>query len=782
MKVLDYIYEVEGQYSFHIQVQTIDIFRPWEKFRVRATTIRPEQYCVYKGKTGGKLKVYNCDNRVLEDVEETNWDAARPVFFETNEYAFAISFTGLKEGSSPKILHPDKSVEALFSGIESKDAYIVTGNINFLNQPGRFSLKFAYTTADGTNHEDSLDFDVVSPKMDTKNDLNIIVKEIKAEYDDLVFRYLTLTYQQFAQGREANNDLIWLSVFKNIVEGYIVAVRYILHSPHNQDSLQVEYRKPDRIKKWTNPLAEKFRDDEKRDQDKAYRTYYRVEQIESTDNTLENRFVKYTLERISERLSQVLKKVKLDGTSSSEIQNLENNLKAIDTFKHSSFFRTIGRFEGFRQESLVLQQRSGYAQVYRYWIMLQNGLDLIDGNTSVGLQPIWKLYELWCFLKVKRMVADVLGIDFHNSDDLARVHEDTQKSFDPFKGGDLTGNVKYDNAVNGDVVEIGYQYSFSRRANELQMMSATSEQKPDIVMHIHKKSGFTLTYLFDAKYRVYGDDDPTIEVAIDSPIDETLNQMHRYRDAIYYSGGENSSFSKEVIGGYILFPGRISEIDGINGEEKLQEYIDAENYEALPYYLQSIEKVNIGAFPLLPNAGSGILLKKFLEKILLHETVSEQIDDSIPQRGLYYVDETDAVPVIFGCYKSDEHHKWILDNKKYNLRLDKGRKGSISLNGDYTHAQYLVLYSVGAKSSMEIYHLNGESDVLTKGELLDLSYPEPNGEKYLVLGFDDKVNDFLKGRTWDLPSPLFDTDEGSPRLVKYINMYPPEAPEEFQTE
>ena len=46
----------------------------------------------------------------------------------------------------------------------------------------------------------------------------------------------------------------------------------------------------------------------------------------------------------------------------------------------------------------------------------------------------------------------------------------------------------------------------------------------------------------------------------------------------------------------------------------------------------------------------------------------------------------------------------------------------------------------------------------------------------------DKVNDFLKGRTWDLPSPLFDTDEGSPRLVKYINMYPPEAPEEFQTE
>ena len=68
-------------------------------------------------------------------------------------------------------------------------------------------------------------------------------------------------------------------------------------------------------------------------------------------------------------------------------------------------------FDDFRQQSMVLQQRSGYSQVYRYWIILQNGLDLIHGNTSVGIQPIWKLYELWCFLKVKQLVCNVLGID-----------------------------------------------------------------------------------------------------------------------------------------------------------------------------------------------------------------------------------------------------------------------------------------------------------------------------------------------------------------------------------
>ena len=763
MKDLDFKY---GE-LYHIQVKTKDIVGSWKRFRVRAHTLRPEEYCIYEGRTGGQLSIYNCDTNSLEVIPENEWKHSRPVFFETCEYAFAISIKGIKEGTEPKVIHPDSSVEELFNCIDTGESYILSGNVDFLNQPGRFSLNFVFTTVDGIEHNEFFDFDVVSPKLDTKGDLNTIVKELKLEYDDLVFRYLTLTCQQFDFGNEANNDLIWLSVFKKIVGSYIIAVRYILYAPHNKDFTSVEFRRPDRIKRWTNQLTEEFCNDEARDKEFAYRKHYRTEQIESTNNTLENRFVKYTIERMSERLERVMDKVQGEDTSSNEVDYLSDKLKELRVLRNNSFFRPIGRFEGFKQESMVLQQRNGYSQVYRYWLILQNGLNLIDGNTSVGVQPVWKLYELWCFLKVKRLVTSILGLDTHSLDDLMFIHEDTHKMFDPFNGGDLTGHVSYDNPLNGDIIELGYQYSFSRSASSGDMFSMTAEQKPDIVMHIQKKNGFVLTYLFDAKYRVYGDDDTSATSAIDSPPDDTLNQMHRYRDAIYYNDKKGKSMSKEVVGGYILFPGRLD-------EAYMQRLIDDSRYEELPYYLKSIEYVNIGAFPLLPNENSGILLEHFLRRIILEETIANQIDDTIPQRGLYYSLKNDGISVIIGCYKSEAHHQWIIRNGKYNLRLDKDREGAIGLNNGFTNAQYLVLYSLGKKQSVETYRLTGSSDVMTREDLLLSGYPDPKGKVYLVVDIDSEIDARLKNHVWDLSSELFGTNTGNPTLIRYLNMFPPD--------
>ena len=73
--------------------------------------------------------------------------------------------------------------------------------------------------------------------------------------------------------------------------------------------------------------------------------------------------------------------------------------------------------------------------------------------------------------------------------------------------------------------------------------------------------------------------------------------MHRYRDAIYYKDHTSAELKKEVIGGYILFPG---------GGEKV-------DVEVSKFY-KTIDEVNIGAFPLRPkDAENRDLLVKFIE-------------------------------------------------------------------------------------------------------------------------------------------------------------------------
>lgn len=217
-----------------------------------------------------------------------------------------------------------------------------------------------------------------------------------------------------------------------------------------------------------------------------------------------------------------------------------------------------------------------------------------------------------------------------------------------------------------------------------------------------------------------------------------------------------------------MFPGRLD-------ETKMQSLIDQARYDELPYYLKSIEYVNIGAFPLLPNENSGILLENFLKRIILQESTANQIDDTIPQRGLYYSLEGDGINVIIGCYKNEAHHQWILRNGKYNLRLDKDREGAVGLNNGFTNAQYLVLYEVGKKESFEAYRLTGNSDVMTREDMIKSGYPDPQGRLYLVVDIDNDIDPRLKNHVWNLDNELFGTDIGRPVLMKYVNLFPPEG-------
>ena len=611
--------------NYVIQVSSKDLATSYRKFISRRIA-DPTHYCSYESSSQGRLRLRQPLEGGLSEIPSNEWNGTWPVFYETLPYNFTISINNVKNGSHPHVIHPRRDVEELFNSVKGRDdqnRFFLSGTINFLNEPGRFSLQFVYEDTSGNFHHESFEFDVVSPKLDTKDDLKLIIKQLRDEYNDLIFRYLTLTFQNYAEGNDVHNELIWLSAFKKIVNDYLLAVRHILNMPHNKERRQEEFCRPDRIKKWTSVLAEKFCEDYRKSKESALHKYYRTETIAYTKDTKENRFVKHTLEKISERLKKVLSKAIKEDVSDNERATLRGCLDELAFFQHNPFWRNIGRFDGMRQESMVLQQRAGYVQIYRCWILLQKGLDLIDGSSSIGIQPIWKLYELWCYLEIKQIVCDILRIDVHNPDDLQYITDKSQNTIELFNGGDLSGTLELTNKENGDVIELGYQYTYTRNSNSDGDSSLTVEQKPDIVLKIKKNNGFVLTYLFDAKYRVKTYDNENFE-GPDYPEEDTLNQMHRYRDAIYYGSRKKFNFSKEIIGGYILFPGALNEIGVRDGTEKA------------PYYIKSIENVNIGAFPLLPNENSGILLKEHLRHIIMDKPVYDQIKDSVPQKGLKY--------------------------------------------------------------------------------------------------------------------------------------------------
>ncbi|MEO6540667.1 MAG: nuclease domain-containing protein, partial [Ferruginibacter sp.] len=192
----------------------------------------------------------------------------------------------------------------------------------------------------------------------------------------------------------------------------------------------------------------------------------------------------------------------------------------------------------------------------------------------------------------------------------------------------------------GDNIELFHDYTFSYRTKS-ENRSYTVDQRPDIVLKVTKndlKDNYVFTYLYDAKYRLQSDNDLDKP---DYPPSDAINQMHRYRDAIYYLDKETPVKGKEVIGGYILFPGA-GTIANIKKKG----------------FFTSIRDVNIGAFPLVPNDTyeSRVILEDHLRMIL--EGDSENIlQDVIPQKGMTY-DDTNAY-VLAGFINGENQRKYF---------------------------------------------------------------------------------------------------------------------------
>lgn len=618
-----------------------------------------------------------------------NGDVAPAIFFDNAEYPIWVEFKDyVKNARFGSILQSDNENFSFRKGI-------LAGFINYGNEIGKSEILIDYTVGGELRHF-KFGFDVLSTKLNYHEHWRKIIEDIESEYRMLSLDYMKRTFHGFSPDTSGDTpDLVWWSIFAGEQKKFINAVKSIIERPRHRLHGIESYVRADKLTRIPISIENELAEHRK---EQAH--LYRVEQQVQSNDTQENRFLKYALGQITTKYDALKRRIEsIKGASDPFKGEMDLMLNTLKHLQRNPFFRTVGRFKGLSQESMVLQKATGYSQVYRTWNLLRRAYSLNDGIYRLQTKDIATLYEIWCFIEVSHIVKELLGIDV-DVDHRNRMEMNGVFTWELGKGEHSRILFKKDNV---ELAELVYNPKHTEKENDSISMEnlvvPTVAQKPDIVLQLTKhdlQKDMKMTYLFDAKYRIDGKVN-----GVDTPPEDAINQMHRYRDAIYYKDHSSAELKKEVIGGYILFPG-----DG-----------DKADVEVSKFY-KTIGEVNIGAFPLRPkDVENRDLLVKFIES-LIGKASLEILDNSIPQKGLYYTSEEpkDAIYMILTVDDEvNEDMDAVLEGRADTIIM--GKKG-IEDTKDIQSIRYIAPITFGS-------HITGYYKV-TKANLKrveDETYP-----------------------------------------------------------
>jgi len=492
----------------------------------------------------------------------------------------------------------------------------------------------------------------------------------------------------------------------------------------------------------------------------------RITTIRKTDSvdTPENRFIKHALENFLKFCTDINHKAKefnhkkMENESATMIRELESQL-------HHTVFKDTSRPTTLKLNSPVLQRKEGYREVLRVWLMFDLAAKLIwkggDDVYSGGKKDIATLYEYWLFFKLLDMLQSIFEIE---PKDVSELITETGDGLNlRIKQGKFTAlSGVYNAGTRKLAIRFNYNRSFSGRREYPDPGSWTTTLRPDYTLSFWpfgisedeaEKQELIVHVHFDAKYKISNLTD-LLEHNTETQLDQEkienrkgiyknadLLKMHAYKDAIRRTGGA-----------YVLYPGDKS----INQKGF---------HEIIP---------GLGAFPVKPsktNSGIGDL-KAFILEIVDHfinrTTQREKIayrafdvyknppdsdnaiKDPLPEiynnnRGLI----PDETFVLVGYYHSRAQYNWIKRTGLYNFRMGSGR-GSLILDKETVSSKYLLLHTRGDKHSGDLWKIVSRGPkVYSKAELIDMDYPSPSQDNYLVIKIKPVTESEFDNVSWD---------------------------------
>jgi hypothetical protein len=554
--------------------------------------------------------------------DEIPCEGEEPVFFENSQYDFEFVFSNSLKSSFhanlPRCEHRLRSVEESFHYSSRTNSLRAT--INTGNDVGWFGFELVYQTGAKTRRH-HFSFEIHPTKMDMASDLQVMNTAIDEAYPLWRFAFAEKTDHHMQAVKQPHPDflLLWLSLFEQLQSDLERGLKHIVNAPHSRLVSQCRSTRMEGLK---GRLGVRLEEDVGRriSDGETSRRFELNKKILSLD-TPENRFIKQVTITAALKLSKIRSAAAGDKNSAAKKRTSESFLKKLESW-HSSIaayrrhplFREVGRFTGLSSESLVLQQKSGYAKVYRVWQQLKWYLDSLEGNSSLSVKNVAKLYEVWCFLEIRQILLNLGFVETRNNP-VPMVNTGTELKFRDGLGGAF--HFRRDDGVK---LRLAHEPRFSK-SDRHAIRSWTTAQKPDIFLEASFPSDEKIVWLFDAKYRIKSTDD--VKPDDDLAPDDAINQMHRYRDALVQMGKADYSKiqrkSRPVFGAYALYPGYFDQKSGAN-----------------PYSTE-IEEVGIGAFSLLPTAnGSGnIWLTNFLQS---------KLGKKPSETDSYFVEEAPRIP------------------------------------------------------------------------------------------------------------------------------------------
>lgn len=645
---------------------------------------------------------------------------------------------------------------------------------------GRLEIKVLYNKF----YFDTIGLEVRSRKADYRTEYRKMLEDITTECTELLMIHSSPVTQRFTVDHNTDSKTIYqrFAFVKSIVDSneFRNAIHRVISMPVTTWSYRTEQRDIRRVGRISGSSLRQIASGSNRLNLPVNHPLRRTVGLETvptrltttvkidTVDTPENRFVKHAVSEFKQFCSMVVTVIEKSNKRPSVYYEALGLEETLGEYLNHSVFKEISNPTSLPLNSPVLQRKEGYREILRVWLMFDLAAKLTwkaldEDSYHVGKRDVATLYEYWLFFKLLNLVKNIFKIESNESDKLISL---TKTGLDiQLKSGN---HVAFEGLYEHKNRSLKVKYSYNRTFNSSEYPlsgSWTQQMRPDytlsfwpsefeedeaeeqeLIVHIH----------FDAKYKVEGLKYLT-NTGYDSKddIDEKklekegrykrgdLLKMHAYKDAI-----------RRTAGAYVLYPGS-------------KTYKRKGFHEIIP---------GLGAFPVSPsNNGEGLdSVKSFILSVLDHlcnrasrreeltyhmyklndknQRADIRLFEKIPEK--YNGKRTEPVTqssVLVGYYKDKNHLNWIIDNKKYNIRMSKNG-GLLKYSQSELEADYLLLHTKDEPLTGQLWKIISKyPELKSRNDLTKLKYPsEPSCEYYFIYELEPIQNSIFNHMKWDI--------------------------------